>query len=208
MANFFETGDPEKHVNETSTETASPASQAAQKFRAELLGQILNAMGQPKPGFAQYAGGQGYPQAPGGMGEGIGALLEAMGQEGAFTSTRTGTADITGHGATPSEFMDLMDLIGTGLGLLPALDKGLGTIGNILKPIGGMLGLGNTNQWSPGPESYYGVGSSGYGGAEPSGAQNTVDSLFSTGPSIYPDSGSQFLNDILNQDWANWSGGY
>jgi len=139
VSNFF---DP-SNQKETTTTTPSPADQAAAKFRADLLGQLLNASARPKPTFAQYAGGQGYPQMPGGLGGGIADVLSAMAQPGAFTSTQTGTL----QPSAPSMFSDLLQGGLTGALLLNALSgTGLASkIGNILSGVGGGLGIGGVN---------------------------------------------------------------
>jgi hypothetical protein len=116
MANFFQPGDS-KGTQNTST-TPSPADQAMAKFRAEILAHILNYQGQPRTGFAQFAGGAPMSaKLPANLGAGLPDLLQAMSQPGAFT--RTASQDFSGHGATPSMASD----VGQGLGLLALLSQ-------------------------------------------------------------------------------------
>ena len=135
MASFFQPG---PSTAQTSS-TPSAATQAEDKYKIELLGQLLNAMGGTAPSFASFVkGGPAQRGFPGGMGGGTADVLAAMGQPGAFTSHATQQM----QGATPSAFSDITQmgvlgaLISQALGLNP-----LAAISGILSPIGGALGL-------------------------------------------------------------------
>lgn len=101
-----------------------------------MLGKILEAMGGTAPSFASFVkGGPAQRQFPGGFAPDIAALLQAMNQPGAFTSTRTGQFT----GPTPSGISDV-----TQIASLAYLLSQLG-LGNLLAPIGGALGIGGVN---------------------------------------------------------------
>jgi len=135
MANFFQPGPSQA---ETST-TPSPASQAEQKFRVEMLGRILAAMAGTAPSFASFAkGGPAQRAFPGGFEGNIASLLAAMNEPGAFTST----ASQTGQGPTPSGISDVSQL--ATLAYLISQATGF-SLSDILRGVGGPLGIGGTN---------------------------------------------------------------
>jgi hypothetical protein len=130
MASFFQPGPSQ---SDTST-TPSPANQAEQKFRIEMLGRILNSMAGTAPSFASFAaGGPAQRQFPSGFGPDIASLLNAMNQPGAFTST----ASQTGQGPTPSGISDVTQIAGLAY-LLSQL--GINPIQWLLKGVGGGAG--------------------------------------------------------------------
>lgn len=135
MSSFFQPGPSQ----EGTTTTPSPAQQAEQKFRIEMLGRILSSMGGTAPSFASFAaGGPAQRSFPSGFEGDIASLLNAMNQPGAFTSQ----ANRTFQGPTPSGISDITQL--ASLLYLLSQASGLG-LGDILKPIGGALGIGGTN---------------------------------------------------------------
>lgn len=138
MASFFQP----KDAKGTETATPSPAAQASAKFKADLLGKLLEAAGtNRRPSFADFTRGAKIPSSlPPGMGAGIGDLLMAMSQPGAFTSTKTAT----GRGVTPSMFSDLAQLGILGATLYNS-KLGQDAIGGILGMIGGAQGINGVN---------------------------------------------------------------
>ncbi len=127
---FFQPGDAK--TSGASETTPSPAAQAAAKFKAMLLGNLLNAAGSPRrPGFANFTGGASFPSPlPAGSGAGIQDLLLAMQQPNAFTSTSKTSG--TQQGATPSVVSDLSQLAVLGMLVNKALgDEGQGGFGKI-----------------------------------------------------------------------------
>ena len=128
MAGFFQPG-PSQADTTTST-TLSPAQQALQKFRLEMLGRLLNSSAGNGPTFKSFVnGGPASRPVPSGLGDGSAAVLQAMNQPGAFTTTATGSK--TEQGGTPSILSDL-----TQLGLLGALVAKSG----LLDGLGGGIG--------------------------------------------------------------------
>ena len=130
MANFF---DPGKAKEDTSA-TPSPAAQAREKFRADILGKLLEYASQSRPSFSQFASGAALPAAlPGGLSAGIPSLLAAYNAPGAFTATKTGTL-------TPPSTSGFSDAVALA-GLLGTLYQSgaLGGIGQILGGVGGAL---------------------------------------------------------------------
>lgn len=137
MADFFQP----KDAKGTESSTPSPAAQAMAKFRASILDDLLNYAAKPRTTFKQFSQGKPTLNAiPGGLGDGAGAILEAMNQPGAFTSTKS----FTGRGITPSMFSDIAQL-----GLLGAQiyqsKLGQDALGWILGHIGGAQGIGGVN---------------------------------------------------------------
>lgn len=134
-AGFFQPG-PSQADTTTST-TLSPAQQALQKFRLEMLGRLLNNAAGNGPTFKSFVqGGPASRPVPGGLGDGSAAVLQAMGQPGAFTTTSTGSKTETG--GTPSMMSDLTQLAMLGMlasksGLLDGLTSGAGSIWDLLK---------------------------------------------------------------------------
>ena len=183
MANFFQPG---PSTAQTSS-TPSAATQAEDKYKIELLGQLLNAMGGTAPSFASFVkGGPAQRGFPGGMGGGTADVLAAMGQPGAFTSHATQQM----QGATPSAFSDITQmgvlgaLISQALGLNP-----LAALGGILSPLGGPLGLspqqGTTLDATTPPSSAAGLDSLVGGGNTPPGA-DLLSILGAGDPSLLP----------------------
>lgn len=132
------------NASETKTSTATPsaAAQAMAKFRADILGKLLEGAAHRGPTFKQFTGGANLkPPLPGGLNSGIGALLEAMSQPGAFTSSSTGEGELSP--SAPSMFSDLAQL-----GLLGAVafQSGLPQkIAQILSGVGGAKGIAGVN---------------------------------------------------------------
>jgi len=107
MAGFFQPG-PSQADTTTST-TLSPAQQALQKFRLEMLGRLLNSSAGNGPTFKSFVnGGPASRPVPSGLGDGSAAVLQAMGQPGAFTTTSTGSK--TEQGGAPSMMSDITQL--------------------------------------------------------------------------------------------------
>ncbi len=112
MANFFQPGDAKQST--TQTGELSPAQQAMMKFRAQLLGQLLDAKAGNKPTFKSFVGGGPVTTPmPGGMGAGMADVLAAMGKPGAFSTSTT--SNTSGHGPTPSGMNDLSQMVGLGV---------------------------------------------------------------------------------------------
>ena len=135
MADFFQPG-PDK-TNTTASTTLSPAEQAKQKFRLEMLGRLLNNAAGNGPTFKSFVeGGPASRPVPGGLGDGSAAVLQAMSQPGAFTTTSTGTKNEMG--GTPSMMSDLTQLAMLGVlasksGLLDGVLSGGKSVWDFLK---------------------------------------------------------------------------
>lgn len=122
---FFQPGDAEQ--NTSGTKTPSPADQAMAKFRAEILGRLLNAQAGNRPTFSSFVhGGPASRPVPEGLGNGMADVLAAMAQPGAFTSSAQGQQTL--QGPAPST---LSEIIGGGL-----------AVGQILQMLGGAKGIG------------------------------------------------------------------
>lgn len=177
MANFFQPGPSQ---TDTST-TPSPAQQAEQKFRIEMLGRILNSMAGTAPSFASFAaGGPAQRQFPGGFGPDVASLLNAMNQPGAFTSTATQKA----QGATPSGISDvaqiaaLLGLASQATGFNPLQLLGL------LRGVGG--GAGNPLDPNAVPSATAGMQPVGTGEGIPPDAASLQSILGAGDPSTLP----------------------
>ncbi len=84
------------------------------KFRAQLLGQLLDSKAGNKPTFKSFVGGGPVTTPmPSGMGAGMGDVLAAMSQPGAFSSSTT--SNTSGHGPTPSMANDMGQMVGLGV---------------------------------------------------------------------------------------------
>jgi hypothetical protein len=168
---FFQ---PDVKAGETSS-TPSAESQAVSKFKAQILGQFLNSMAGTAPSYHDFLKtGSAQRSIPGGLGEGIGPLLEAMNQPGAFTSHATGLPAQT----TPSMFSDLLQggmtaaLLSNMLGLSP-----LAGLEKLLQPLGGMLGIGKDTSLNPNdvPSNMSGMPRTVSVGGEPWGGGGGID---------------------------------
>ena len=136
MADFFQPGPATG--SQTGTKTPSPADQAMAKFRAELFGRLLNAMGGAKPSFGDFLGGAPATRAmPEGMGAGMEAVLQAMSQPGAFTWQASESSEL--RQPEPSILSDLVQF-----GVLGKLVMDSGVLEKILGPVGGMLKIGGS----------------------------------------------------------------
>lgn len=156
MANFFSSS---PDVTET-TGTPSPASQAQQKLKMEMLARFLNSMAGTAPSFASFAaGGPAQRQFPGGFGPDIASVLNVMNQPGAFTSTGTKTES----GGGQSQFADLSQLLG--LSYLISQATGINPLQMLLKGVGGGAGT-PSDPTAP---------SSGFLGSLPSGDQPGIN---------------------------------
>jgi hypothetical protein len=135
MANFFQPGPSQS--SGTSSTTPSPEQQALMKFRLELLGRLLDASAGNRPTFKSFVGGgPATTPLPAGLGAGIGSVLQAASQPGAFTTTST--TNQKAQGPSTSMANDLAQL--ATLGILAknlGLFSGLGSLGsNILGRFG------------------------------------------------------------------------
>ncbi len=146
MSFFQPSGNPK--ATQTTETTPSPASQGLSEFKAQLLGSVLGSMGGSRPNFSQFIhGGSATNPFPSGLN--TDALLAAMSQPGAFTSSSTTTGEsIPG---TPSTLSDVISvamlggLLNSALGGAPgnAIMGGLGSI------FGGLPGLSGLRAGQP-----------------------------------------------------------
>ncbi len=113
------------------TATPSPAQQAMMRFKAEMLQRMLASMGGPSPSFQGWAQGTGPLNRgmPSGLGDSMGAVLEAMAQPGAFTSQETRNTEMMG--AEPSMLSDIMQM--AQLGSLVYNSGALGKLADLFK---------------------------------------------------------------------------
>lgn len=210
MAKLFDPTNEKRSA--TSTETPSPANQAMEKYKADILGQLLNYAAKPRPSFADFAKrGQSLPaRLPGGLSAGIGELIQAMNQPGAFTSTKTAEGEI--DPSAPSLFSDFAQA-GALLGFLykegllgEGYDLGAAAVNKILQTLGGAKGinginpaLGDTiaNEYGSDP----GLIPGGVAGGVPDSYPGTLPADFSFGdqapPPITFDSGNTDMSGLL-----------
>lgn len=178
MASFFQPGPA---TQDTST-TPSPASQAEQKLRVEMLGRFLDSMAGTAPSFASFVkGGPAQRQFPSGFGPDIAALLNAMNQPGAFTSTGTQSF----QGATPSGISDITQLAGL-IGLISQA-TGLNPfqLAGLLKGVGG--GAGTPLDASMAGSPNFGQGITSVGTGDPNLPEASLGSILGAGdPSTLP----------------------
>lgn len=208
MANFFQPS--VSPFKETDAVTPSPEQQAAIQFRAQLLQQLLNSMGGTAPSFKSFAaGGPAQRPFPSDAGAGLGNVIAAMGQPGAFTSqvTRSGVPALE----SASGMNDLAQMLGLA-GMLyqtGALGAGADLLKNILAPLGGILGIHGTNpamgDSTPSPDFAGSSGFSGSSGFDPSSIPGiSLGDILATAQGgggagfAFGDSGIPYSQDYLN----------